>query len=266
MKNLNGNSFLKDAVARKIFTDIELKDYLISVICAAFKFDPKYIQDIELVQTDVSDNINLKNVELDSCFENENGVYNIEINYTKYNTLKVKNTIYLCHLLIRQTRPGQDYDNVKRIYQLNINNFDIFGKNRLLYTSKIMETELHLVRDDLFVIADVNVDYLSKMDYNIIRKEKENSLEKLLYIFSCNDFNKLDQIYLNDEIMKKVVKKLDSLTEAFDNNLYYNREDLLNRGAYSEGKAEGIAEGKVEGIAEGKEETKLKILKNMLKN
>ena len=60
--------------------------------------------------------------------------------------------------------------------------------------------------------------------------------------------------------MKKVVKKLDSLTEAFDNNLYYNREDLLNRGAYSEGKAEGIAEG----IAEGESNKQLSIIKEML--
>jgi hypothetical protein len=54
--------------------------------------------------------------------------------------------------------------------------------------------------------------------------------------------------------MSIVRKKLGTLTNDFDDVLFYNREELLNIGAFNKGKDEGIKLGKEEGIKLGKNE------------
>jgi len=80
------------------------------------------------------------------------------------------------------------------------------------------------------------------MDYSIIREEKEDSLEKLLYIFVCNDNKELDKLYLGNEIMEKVRERISALTDDFYKDLYYNREEYLKEMAYLEAKEEKAIE------------------------
>ena len=233
---------LKDKVIKKIFTDKDLIEYQIMIICAAFGFDRKDIVDLKIIDPKVSNNIKSKDVEMDIGYETNDKYINIEINYNKYKELFIKNDYYICNLIIRQRHPGESYKDLKKVYQLNIDNFDCFNANKFIYKSMLMETSLHKLRDDLVTIVDVNLAFLIETDYNIIRKEKDRSLEKLLYIFICKENNILDDIYKNDEIMEKVREKLSDLDSEFNDGLYYNRQELLNRGAFDEGKKETIKE------------------------
>lgn len=146
---------------------------------------------------------------------------------------------YVCHLLLKEA--NKKHQDIKPIYQININNYDIFNKNRFIYKSIIMESEIHKVRYDYLSIIDINVDFLSNMNYNEIKEDKE-SLEYLLYIF-VNDNNKeLDRLYLNNKIMENVREKLSVLSEDFMGGLYYDREELLNEASFEEGQVEKTKE------------------------
>ena len=73
-------------------------------------------------------------------------------------------------------------------------------------------------------------------------EESNDSLEKLLYIFVCNDSNVLDRVYLNDKIMDKVRGKLDSIIYDFDGTLYYDKQEFVEEASFNYGKEEGTKE------------------------
>lgn len=67
-----------------------------------------------------------------------------------------------------------------------------------------MEENLHQVRDNLFTIIDIRMDFLASIEYN--------------------------------KIMEKVRNKMSALTEDFMEGLYYDREEYINQISYEEGK------------------------------
>lgn len=162
-------------------------------------------------------------------------------------------------MLLKQIRPGRDlkYTSIKKIRQINLNNYDYYGKNKFIYKTTLMEEELHVMRNDLIEIIDIDIDYLSSIDYNEIIKKSDDSLEKLLYLFVCDDNKELDKVYSGDKLMEKVREKLDNYTSALNEVLYYTKADLIDQ--------EVLDEKYNEGIEAGIEQKTIEIVKNMLK-
>ena len=228
--------YLEDKVASIIFTDESTREYVECIVSSALNIPLEIVKDnLTLLTPKVNSNINIQYSEVDAIYENNTSIINIEINYQNYNTLDVKNMKYVCHLVLKQTKINDKYPKLKPIYQININNFDVFNEGKFIYRSYIMEETLHKKRNDFISIIDINVDFLSNIDYNKIMEEEEYSLERMLYIFVCNNKNILDKLYLGVEIMEKVREKISALTEDFDRELYYDREELINRYSYEEG-------------------------------
>ena len=86
-------------------------------------------------------------------------------------------------------------------------------------------------------------------------------LEKLLYVFVCSDIEKLKEIYEDDKLMKKVVKKIEYFTREFDSVLYYDRDALYERAA----KAEGYEAGMSDGMSKGEDKKQKQIISKMKK-
>ena len=80
---------------------------------------------------------------------------------------------------------------------------------------------------------------------NQIKRERANSLKKLLYIFICNDKNKREELYDGDSLMEKVNKKLEFLTDEFG-NLYYDKEAHMDSVYYELGTKEGAKNKSIE--------------------
>ena len=89
----------------------------------------------------------------------------------------------------------------------------------------MIETKYHEIRDEMITIYDINLDYLKKIDYTKII-ERNYNLEKILYIFICNEKEKLDYIYKGDSVMEKIREDFDHIKAALDELLYYNPEEL----------------------------------------
>lgn len=233
--------YLRDKIVNIILTDESCREYVESIISAALNIPLEIVKDNLILETNrINYNTNLKYNYVDAIYENNTSIINIEINYNNSKSVRIKNMRYVCHLLLKEAN-NKKHQDIKPIYQININNYDIFNKNRFIYKSIIMESEIHEVRYDYLSIIDINVDFLSNMNYNEIKEDKE-SLEYLLYIF-VNDNNKeLDRLYLNNKIMENVREKLSVLSEDFMEGLYYDREELLNEASFEEGQVEKTKE------------------------
>ena len=72
------------------------------------------------------------------------------------------------------------------------------------------------------------------------------TLEKALYLFVCDDMEKLNAIYEGDKLMKKLMKENEDLLKDFDEMLYYDRDKMFENACYEKGYAKGKQEARQE--------------------
>ena len=239
---------LKDKVAKKLFTEKKVGlEYLRKIISLAIGIPVDMIdKDIKLIHPNIGVNKNIVNSEADVVLENDEFYVNLEINYYNNETSDIKNGLYLCHLLLRQVKNAKEYENLKKVYQINLNSYDALGKEEFIYRSKLYETKHHIERSDFIEIIDINLEKLRQIDYNTLVKSEDMTLEKALYLFVCDDMEKLNVIYEGDKLMKKLMKENEDLLKDFDEMLYYDRDKMFENACYEKGYAKGKQERNIE--------------------
>lgn len=224
-------TYLKDEVVTKIFTDPECEKFRNEFLSILLGIEKDYLKtNLTLVDIRLSQNKNLKNSISDILYETNDEIYNIEINYNKYKEVYIKNLTYMCHLILKQNLKGQTYSKLKPVTQININNYDLFKKGKFVYVSKLQETKYHLLRNNMIKVIDINLNYLKNKNFENLHER----LEMMLYIFVCGDMKKVKKICKGDEAMEKVSERLQIFEEEFDNLLFYDRKELLERAAYND--------------------------------
>ena len=239
---------LKDKVAKKLFTEkkVGLK-YLRKIISLAIGIPMDMIdKDIKLIHPNIGVNKNIVNFEADVVLENDEFYVNLEINYYNNETSDIKNGLYLCHLLLRQVKKAKEYKTLKKVYQINLNSYDALGKEEFIYHSKLYEMKHHIERSDFIEIIDINLEKLRQIDYNTLIKSDDMTLEKALYLFVCDDIEKLNAIYEGDRLMKKLMKENEDLLKNFDEMLYYDRDNMFLNACYEKGYDKGKQEARQE--------------------
>ena len=254
---------LKDKVAKKLFTEKKVGlEYLRKIISLAIGIPMDMIdKDIKLIHPNIGVNKNIVNSEADVVLENDEFYVNLEINYYNHETSDIKNGLYLCHLLLRQVKTAKEYEALKKVYQINLNSYDALGKEEFIYHSKLYEKKYHIERSDFIEIIDINLEKLRQIDYNTLIKSDDMTLEKTLYLFVCDDIEKLNAIYEGDKLMKKLMKENEDLLKNFDEMLYYDRDKMFLNACYDK----GYSKGESIGYSKGKQERNIEIAKELLK-
>lgn len=246
---------LKDKVVKKLLNSENptCREYLVRLISASTGISVKLLRNnIELVTPNINSNSNYVNSVSDVMVKDNENYYNIEINYNNVSIAIIKNNIYMYNSILRQVHKSDDYKNVKGVIQININNYDLFGKGEFVYDSMMIEKKHHIVRDNMLRVIDINLDFLSNIDYNKIKKGNEYNLEKLLYFFVCNDKKLLDNIYNGNGLMRDISKIFNIDIEDLDKQLYYDYDEYMKEVSYEQGEIDGILKNQKE------------IIKNML--
>ena len=108
----------------------------------------------------------------------------------------------------------------------------------------------------------MNLDYLRRVGYNYIKK---NKLAKYLYLLVEEDEEKIKKIYEGDELLMDVKKEAERILENFDALLYYDPYELGMKDGRSEGIDIGRDEGRSEGISLGRDMEKNETASNLIK-
>ena len=119
-------------------------------------------------------------------------------------------------------------------------------KEEFIYHSKLYEKKYHIERSDFIEIIDINLEKLRQIDYNTLIKSDDITLEKALYLFVCDDIEKLNAIYEGDRLMKKLMKENEDLLKDFDEMLYYDRDKMFLNACYEKGYDKGKQEARQE--------------------
>lgn len=245
--------YIRDDVVKRLFTSSsEGLEYLTLIISAALKMPLELISvKLQLKHPDIGVNENVVNSETDIILENDEIFVNVEINVNNSPSLQRKNFSYICHLILRQTPKSKDFKTkLKKIYQININAFDILGNDDFVVISKILDVKSHKELRPYFTIIDINLEKLMNISYNDIKKKDHKSLEYLLYFLVCKNEEELDSMYNGDVFMDKIINEAKKLTLNFDAALPYNREELLKQSYYELGEAQGIEQTAIKMLKE----------------
>lgn len=173
-------------------------------------------------------------------------IINIEMNGNYYDGLLEKNGTYYHKLRSEQLSSGESYLNIKKVIQINIDNFTRFHGNKLVYEFKMREKDTNEIETDTIESYHIDLSYLRKNCYN------NSELEKILLLF-------IEQTKKGDGIMEDYMK------EAYDELERISRDkDII--GLYdAEKEAEKVLNTRLEGARlEGINQRNIEIAKNML--
>lgn len=229
---------LKDKVVKKLLNSENptCREYLVRLISASTGISVKLLRNnIELITPNISSNSNYVNSISDVIVRDNDNYYNIEINYNNVPVAIIKNNIYMYNSILRQVHKSDDYKNVKSVIQININNYDLFKRKEFVYDSMMIEKKHHIIRDNMLRVIDINLDFLSNIDYNEIKKGNKYNLENLLYFFVCNDKKLLDNIYDGNGLMRDISKIFNIDIEDLDKQLYYDYDEYMKEVSYEQG-------------------------------
>ena len=181
---IDNKNLLFDIKNDLIFRNVFLNECSFNYVCKLLHYLLEYDLD------DLKNNLKLVNNEhpSDSAFYSINrsdiiydykGIYIIfEMNMGKKSHHINKNYYYLFKQHSSRLNNKNDY--INKTILINFDDYDVNGRNKIIYRSKILDTKYYTNIYNLINILHINLDSLRKKVYN---KNELNDLEKLLIIF-----------------------------------------------------------------------------------
>ena len=206
-----------------------------------------------------------RGVRLDAYIEDDDTVYNIEMQKLDYGDLLLRSRYYQAQVDVAQLKKGADYDELKPVFIIFLCLFDPFGAGRAIYTCSAK------CKED----ANVNVfDGITKIFINATGAGGEISselTEVLKYISKAEDY---DVSKNSCELVKSIDlavedanldRKLVNGMKTFETELR-DREKYGVKKGFEQGIEQGIEQGEKRGRAEGIKKGTLSKAKSSAKN
>ncbi len=220
--------FLNDKIAKKILKNEKLGK----------QFSARIISDlIGADYEEVYNNITLSSEEIafssltidstaDSIYYNDATYFNIEINAHNIESKPKQLESYTYQLYLGQLHTHGDYNKLKKIVQINIDAYDLYGYNEFMYNIFLTEQKHHFIASDSIQIYHLNLDFLRQIDYNEII-QSDNKLMKDLYFLICGK-DELNFVYERvDDLMKDIIDESKKIAGYEKMHLYLTDEEMI---------------------------------------
>ena len=189
-----------------------------------------------------------KGVRFDVYFEDDDTIYDIEMQTTNQYNLPQRSRYYQGVADVNQIRAGAEYSELKNSYIIFINTFDLFGRDFPIYTFE------HFCREDkTLALADgtFRVFINAASTQKNMPPELRGFLDYLLSGLPCSD------------LTGRIEQRVDSARSNKNWEVSYMTLAEKYKEMFVEGREEGLAEGEAKGKAEGLAEAKTMLIGNL---
>ena len=248
-----------DLVFKNVVKNVVNRDFLAKIINLVTGIDYDYLfRNMIVIDADIPDkSIFVHHNEQDVVVTIDNKYINVEMSNDKAKN-KRKNEITSHKYASSMYVKGSDYSESYIFYQIAIENYNIFKNSDLVIEVGLTDLKNGEIETDEFRKFHVNLKNIPDKCYNELSER-----ERYFKLFLIDDIEELDKISMGDDIMKKVVETVKSLSS---DPIFMSELEKQQLDEYCSAMAivDAKKEGKQEGKAEGKKEEKIEIARNML--
>ena len=192
-------------------------------------------------QKTIDINYDAKSVRLDVYVEDEQRIYNIEMQVVNKKDLAKRSRYYQSMIDLNAIEKGEIYRDLKESIVIFICKFDPFGEGLSKYTFENICNE----NKELYLKDGTSKVFFNTKDY--YKESKEDAKSFLEYIEK--------EITSENNFVKKIEQKIRNIKENKEWRAEFMtilmREQEIARDNFEKGMAEGVVKGREEGIAEG---------------
>ena len=207
-----------DPVFKSLLTNENNRGYLEDLISYVTKILKEIIsKNMVVVNNQLPiEKYNNKQMNTDILVEIERNVINLEMNAQKEIGIFEKNAAYYQKLMVEQYKRSADYRNIKRVIQINFNDFKCFSDEDIIIKFQ-MTSENGLYIDPIYgEVYYVNLAILKKLWYNEGKKQSLNDFDLKLLMLCASERETLDELAERDESLMNVKKNIEELSDDED--------------------------------------------------
>lgn len=207
-----------DPVFKSLLTNENNRGYLEDLISYVTKIPKEIIsKNMVVVNNQLPiEKYNNKQMNTDILVEIERNVINLEMNAQKEIGIFEKNAAYYQKLMVDQYKRSADYRNIKRVIQINFNDFKYFSDEDIIIKFQ-MTSENGLYIDPIYgEVYHVNLAILKKLWYNEGKKQSLNVFDLKLLMLCASERETLDELAERDESLMNVKKNIEELSDDED--------------------------------------------------
>lgn len=207
-----------DPVFKSLLTNENNRGYLEDLISYVTKILKEIIsKNMVVVNNQLPiEKYNNKQMNTDILVEIERNVINLEMNAQKEIGIFEKNAAYYQKLMVEQYKRSADYRNIKRVIQINFNDFKYFSDEDIIIKFQ-MTSENGLYIDPIYgEVYHVNLAILKKLWYNEGKKQSLNDFDLKLLMLCASGRETLDELAARDESLMNVKKNIEELSDDED--------------------------------------------------
>ena len=207
-----------DPVFKSLLTNENNRGYLEDLISYVTKIPKEIIsKNMVVVNNQLPiEKYNNKQMNTDILVEIERNVINLEMNAQKEIGIFEKNAAYYQKLMVEQYKRSADYRNIKRVIQINFNDFKYFSDEDIIIKFQ-MTSENGLYIDPIYgEVYHVNLAILKKLWYNEGKKQSLNDFDLKLLMLCASERETLDELAERDESLMNVKKNIEELSDDED--------------------------------------------------
>ena len=236
-----------DLVFKNVVKNVVNREFLAKIINLVTGIDYDYLfKNMIVIDADIPDkSVFVHHNEQDVVVTIDNKYINVEMSNDKVKN-KRKNEITSHKYASSMYVKGSDYSGSYIFYQIAIENYNIFKNSDLVIEVGLTDLKNGEIETDEFRKFHVNLKNIPDKCYNELSER-----ERYFKLFLIDDIDELDKISMGDDIMKKVVETVKSLSS---DPIFMSELEKQQLDEYCSAMA----------IVDAKKEEKIEIARNML--